>query len=134
MTQSRAKAIHDKVNSLLYTCELDPTLDGTLPHANALCILRYDPQAHLHGRMEAGHEDVREEGEEEKIPGPVGTKPGMVPGYIPAAPGPTGTAAGTVPGFIPAPPDPTGTAAGTVPGLVPGDPDALCYSATLPRY
>ena len=77
MTRSRAKAIHDKVNSLLYMCDLDPTLDGTLPHANALCILRYDPQAHLHGRMEAGHEDGREEGEEEKILGPVGTEPGM---------------------------------------------------------
>ena len=77
MTRSRANVIHDKVNSLLYMCDLDPTLDGTLPHVNALCILRYDPQAHLHGRMEAGHEDGREEGEEEKIPGSVGTEPGM---------------------------------------------------------
>ena len=66
MTRSRAKAIHDKVNSFLYMCYLDPTLDGTLPHAKALCILRYNPRALLHGRMEDGQEDGREEeGEEE---------------------------------------------------------------------
>ena len=43
MTRSRAKAIHDKVNSFLYMCDLDSTMDGMLPHANALCILRYEP-------------------------------------------------------------------------------------------
>ena len=85
MTRSRAKALHDKVNSFLYMCDLDPTLDGTLPHANALCILRYDPQALLHGRMEAGQEDGQEEGEEEETPGAVGTEAGMVPGSIPGS-------------------------------------------------
>ena len=69
MTRSRAKAIHDKVNSLLYMCDLDPTLDGTLPHANALCILRYDPQARLHGPMEDGQEDGQALGVEGKLPG-----------------------------------------------------------------
>ena len=43
MTRSRAKAIHDKVNSFLYMCDFDPIVDGMLPHANALCILRYEP-------------------------------------------------------------------------------------------
>ena len=44
MTRSCAKAIHDKVNSFLYMCDLDSTMDGMLPHANALYILRYKPQ------------------------------------------------------------------------------------------
>ena len=57
MTRSRAKAIHDKVNSFLYMCDLDPTVDGMLPHANALCILRYEPLHRLHGSMKDGRED-----------------------------------------------------------------------------
>ena len=103
MTRSRAKAIHDKVNSLLYICDLDPTLDGTLPHANALCILKYDPQALLHGREEAGQEDGREEGEEEETPGVAGTEAGMVLGSIPGSSRPSwysgryGTGPGTGP-------------------------------------
>ena len=54
MTRSRAKAIHDKVNSFLYMCDLDPTMNGMLPHANALCILRYEPQPRQHGCIEDG--------------------------------------------------------------------------------
>ena len=57
MTRSRAKALHDKVNSFLYMCDLDPTVDGTLPHANALCILRFEPLHRLHGSMKDGRED-----------------------------------------------------------------------------
>ena len=57
MTRSRAKALHDKVNSFLYMCDLDPTVDGTLPHANALCILRFEPLHRLHGGMKDGRED-----------------------------------------------------------------------------
>ena len=57
MTRSRAKALHDKMNSFLYMCDLDPTMDGTLPHANALCILRYEPLHRLHGSPELGHEE-----------------------------------------------------------------------------
>ena len=34
MTRSRAKAIHDKVNLFLYTCDLDPTMDGKLPRVH----------------------------------------------------------------------------------------------------
>ena len=77
MTRSRAKAIHDKVNSFLYMCDLDPTVDGMLPHANTLCILRYDPQELLHGRMGAEQEDGREEEGEEETPGAIGTGSGM---------------------------------------------------------
>ena len=57
MTRSRAKALHDKVNSFLYMCDLDPTVDGTLPHANAPCILRFEPLHRLHGGMKDGRED-----------------------------------------------------------------------------
>ncbi|KAK1602136.1 hypothetical protein QYE76_017179 [Lolium multiflorum] len=41
MTRARAKAIHDKVNSLLTTLDLDTPLDGMLPHAETLCVIRY---------------------------------------------------------------------------------------------
>jgi hypothetical protein len=44
MTRARANAIHDKVNSFLSKCDFDPNLGGTLPYANTLCILRYDPK------------------------------------------------------------------------------------------
>ena len=44
MTRSRAKAIRDKVNSFLSTCDLDFPLNGLLPHADTLCILRYNSQ------------------------------------------------------------------------------------------
>ena len=44
MTRSRAKAIHDKVNSFLSTCDFGLPLNGLLPHADTLCILRYNPQ------------------------------------------------------------------------------------------
>ena len=44
MTRARAKAIRDKVNSFLSTCDLDSTLNGLLPHADTLCILRYNSQ------------------------------------------------------------------------------------------
>ena len=57
MTRSRAKAIHVKVNSFLYLCDFDPTMNGMLPHVNALCVLRHEPQHSQHGRIEEGHED-----------------------------------------------------------------------------
>jgi hypothetical protein len=42
MTRARVKAIHDKVNSLLSTLNLDTTLDGVLLHSDVLYVLRYD--------------------------------------------------------------------------------------------
>ena len=41
ITRARAKALHDKVNSLLTTLDLDTPLDGMLPHAETLCVIRY---------------------------------------------------------------------------------------------
>ena len=43
MTRARAKALYDKVNSLLSTCDFGSTLDGILLHSDTLCILRYEP-------------------------------------------------------------------------------------------
>ena len=57
MTRSGAKAIHDEVNSFLYMCDYDPTMNGMLPHANALCVLRHEPQHSPHGRIEEGRKN-----------------------------------------------------------------------------
>ena len=43
MTRARTKALHDKVNSLLCTFDLDTPSDGILLHPSTLCILSYDP-------------------------------------------------------------------------------------------
>jgi hypothetical protein len=43
MTRARAKAIHDKVNLLLNTLDLELTLDGSLPHGNIICAVQYEP-------------------------------------------------------------------------------------------
>jgi hypothetical protein len=43
MTRARAKAIHDKVNLLLNTLDLEHTLAGSLPHCNVICAVRYKP-------------------------------------------------------------------------------------------
>ena len=42
MTRARAKLLHDKVNSLLSSCDFNTSLDGMLLHAPTLCILSYD--------------------------------------------------------------------------------------------
>ena len=72
MTRARAKAIHDKVNSFLSMCDIDPTLDGTLPHANALCILRYEPHG---GRQVDTQEDGGSQREGREETGPTGSEP-----------------------------------------------------------
>ena len=72
MTRARAKAIHDKVNSFLSMCDIDPTLDGTLPHANALCILRYEPHG---GRQVDTEEDGGSQREGREETGPTGSEP-----------------------------------------------------------
>jgi hypothetical protein len=44
MTRARAKALHDKVNLLLNTLDLEDTLNDSLPHRNIICAVRYEPQ------------------------------------------------------------------------------------------
>jgi hypothetical protein len=40
---ARAKTIHDKVNLILKTLDLEHTWDGSLPHCNVICAVRYEP-------------------------------------------------------------------------------------------
>ena len=47
MTRARAKAIQEKVTSLLTTLDLDTSLDGMLLTADTLCVIRYLPQEPL---------------------------------------------------------------------------------------
>jgi hypothetical protein len=44
MMRARSKAIHEKVNSLLPTLNLDTPLNGFLLHADNLCVIRYESQ------------------------------------------------------------------------------------------
>jgi hypothetical protein len=58
------KTTHEKVNPLLSTLDLDTSPNGMLPHANALCVIRY--------KLHQGYEEEEAPlliGEEEKIKG-----------------------------------------------------------------
>jgi hypothetical protein len=44
MTRARVKALHEKVNSILSTLDLNTTLDEMLPQADVLCVIRYKPR------------------------------------------------------------------------------------------
>ena len=71
-------------------CDLDPTVDGMLPHANALCILRYEPDG---GRQVDTEEDG--EGQHEAGPGADRTGPGTgQPASLPEPARGTGSQAG----------------------------------------
>jgi hypothetical protein len=43
MTRARDKAIHDKVNLFLNTVDLEHRMNGSLPHCNVICAVRYEP-------------------------------------------------------------------------------------------
>jgi hypothetical protein len=43
MTRARAKEIHEKVNLILNTLDLEHTMYGSLPHCNVICAVRYEP-------------------------------------------------------------------------------------------
>ena len=47
VTRSRAKAMQDKVNPLLSLHQFDLSMDGLLPQADVLCVLRYEPDVDL---------------------------------------------------------------------------------------
>jgi hypothetical protein len=55
MTRAQAKALHDKVNLLLNTLDLEHTLDGSLPHGNIVCAVRYEP--HGEATKDEEHEE-----------------------------------------------------------------------------
>ncbi|KAK1608392.1 hypothetical protein QYE76_032065 [Lolium multiflorum] len=61
MTRARVKALHEKVNSILSTLNLGTTLDGMLPHANVLCVIRYE---HREEYVTGGPTPDKEGGEE----------------------------------------------------------------------
>ena len=81
MTRARAKALHDKVNSLLSMLDLDSTLDGMLLHSNTLCIIRYEPsRLHMEGNPRTckhGEEGREEEEEESQLGEPQYYRPEM---------------------------------------------------------
>ena len=103
MTRSRAKAIHDKVNSFLYMCELDPNMDGMLPHANALCILRYESPHCPCGPHEEGHEGSSKMRPEDRRLRPVKTGDSalLTPETPPKTPGKTPASREKLSGILP---------------------------------
>ena len=60
MTRARARAMQQKVNSLLSTLDLGTYLDGMLFTSDTLCVIRYIPQEH------PDETQPRQEEEEEK--------------------------------------------------------------------
>ena len=86
MTRARAKALHDKVNSLLCTIDLGSTLDGLLLHTDTLCILRYEPLHRLRGNPTDGLEDGQENMQQKQT----GDRPGAAGPYA----GPSGDTPG----------------------------------------
>ena len=67
MTRARVKALHEKVNSLLYFCDFDDSMNGLLPQASVLCILRNEaseePLESMGEDAEVGQDSSQEEEE-----------------------------------------------------------------------
>ena len=88
MTRARAKAIQEKVNSLLSTLDLGTYLDGMLFTLDTLCVIKYIPHE---SRLDENKPE-REEEEERSQPRP---EEGGVPGAV-LPPDTSGTTASTV--------------------------------------
>ena len=88
MTRARTKALHDKVNSLLCSYDLNTPLDGLLPHSDMLCVLSYDP----HGVPQDGQapEDQTDGSKGQRGEGEMPAKSAVLPPY------PSGTTADPV--------------------------------------
>ena len=76
ITRSRAKAIHDKVHSLLSLYTFDVSVNGSLPHGDTFCMLSYEPprerQEVAKEDQEGGREDEgadQEDGQEDEEAG-----------------------------------------------------------------
>ena len=78
MTCARAKALYEKVNSLLSTCDFGSTLDSILSHSDTLCILRYEPSSGQGAAVKIGQDwsCTREEGKEMVSNGQFGEQTG----------------------------------------------------------
>ena len=82
MTRARAKAIEDKVNSLLSEIPLPTHETWLLPHRDTLCVIRYLEESHgASTSIEQGGKATDREGQEEDLPEktpatgqPVGTR------------------------------------------------------------
>ena len=86
MTRTRAKLLHDKVNSLLSTCDFDTPMDGMLLHAPTLCILSYEPMG---DRQDEAREETGAKIKIGEAPGETGAEVGE-PDLAPEPAGETG--------------------------------------------
>lgn len=69
MSRARAKAIEDKVNSLLSELPLSTHEIWTLPQAETLCVIRYLEEGHRIATSNGQDgEDTKYEGQEEELP------------------------------------------------------------------
>jgi hypothetical protein len=60
MTRAQVKALHDKVNSILSTLDLDTPLNGLLLHSETLCVIRYEPREEDMGERPGKEHEVEE--------------------------------------------------------------------------
>ena len=68
MTRARAKAIEDKVNSLLSELPLSTHETWLLPHAETLCVIRYLEESHGTATLNGQDgEDTKREDQEEGL-------------------------------------------------------------------
>ena len=64
MTRARAKAIEDKVNSLLFEIPLPTHETWLLPHMDTLCVIRYSEESRgTSTSNEQDEEDTKREGQ-----------------------------------------------------------------------
>ena len=63
ITRSRAKAIYDKVNSLLSLYTFDVSMNGSLPHGDTFCMLSYEPPMERQEGAKEGQQGGQEEEE-----------------------------------------------------------------------
>ena len=115
LTRARARAMQQKVNSLLSTLDLGTYLDGMLFTSDTLCVIRYIPQESPPDENQPRHEDEEKRSqprreEEEKgracakpVAGPVcrtpRRAPRSMPDETPAAAGPHQNVPGGWPGL-----------------------------------
>ena len=86
LTRARAKALQDKVTSLLSTLNLDTSLDGVLLTADTWCVIRCEgledhPRSYRQHNKEEGGEEKKKQAETS----PTGSRPELppLPGLVP---------------------------------------------------